>query len=353
MIPARRSSALLLVVAMLMAVLAVPSLGAGRASAAGCGTGTNLALNKTATASSVEGAGYAASAAVDGNTGTRWASQWSDPQWIQVDLGSTQSICQVVLNWETASGKAYQIQTSTDAGTWTTIYSTTTGPGGTETLNVSGSGRYIRMYGTARSTGYGYSLWEFGVYGGSSSGGGNPPPTWNLQWQDTFTGGAGTAPSSANWIEDTGHNSPGGPADWGTGEVESASSSTANVSEDGNGHLNITALEDGAGNWTSGRIETQRSDFAAPAGGMLEVTASIKQPNVANPAGYWPAFWALGSGSRTGSGHLGRPSARPTSWRTSTVTRPRPPVCTAAWHRTVRATSPAAVAVVCEPAPAA
>ncbi|MEY9855707.1 hypothetical protein ABH935_001311 [Catenulispora sp. GAS73] len=300
MIPARRSSALLLVLALMLAVLSVPSLGAVRARAASCDTGTNLALNKTATASSIEGAGTPASAAVDGNAGTRWSSQFSDPQWLQVDLGSTQNICEVVLNWETASGKAYQIQTSNDATTWTTIYSTTTGPGGTETLNVSGSGRYIRMYGTARNTGYGYSLWEFSVYGGGGST--PPPPNWNLVWQDTFGGTAGTAPSAANWIEDTGHNSPGGPANWGTGEVESASSSTANVSVDGNGHLNITALEDGSGNWTSGRIETQRSDFAAPAGGELEVTATIKQPNVANPAGYWPAFWALGNGSRTGSG---------------------------------------------------
>ncbi|HVV23342.1 MAG TPA: discoidin domain-containing protein, partial [Pseudonocardiaceae bacterium] len=143
-----------------------------------CNTSTNLALNKTATASSTENAGDPASAAVDGNTGTRWSSGFSDPQWIEVDLGSTQSICEVVLQWEAASGKAYQIQTSADGSNWTSVYSTTTGAGGTETLNVSGSGRYIRMYGTARNTAYGYSLWEFQVYGtGSGGGGGTPPPT--------------------------------------------------------------------------------------------------------------------------------------------------------------------------------
>jgi hypothetical protein len=71
----------------------------------------------------------------------------------------------VVLNWETAYGKAFQIQTSPDGTNWTTIYSTTTGTGGTQTLNVSGSGRYIRMNGTQRSTQYGYSLWEFQVFG--------------------------------------------------------------------------------------------------------------------------------------------------------------------------------------------
>jgi F5/8 type C domain/Ricin-type beta-trefoil lectin domain/Putative Ig domain len=131
-----------------------------------CGT-TNVALNKTATASSLENAGDPAADAVDGNTGTRWSSAFSDPQWLEVDLGSTQSICQVVLNWETAYATAFQIQTSNDGSTWTSIYTTTTGTGGIQTLNVSGSGRYIRMYGTARATQYGYSLWEFEVFAGT------------------------------------------------------------------------------------------------------------------------------------------------------------------------------------------
>ena len=81
-----------------------------------------------------------------------------------MDLGSTQSICKVVLTWEPAYATAFQIQTSANGTTWTPIYSTTTGTGGTQTLTVSGSGRYIRMYGTARATQYGYSLWEFSVY---------------------------------------------------------------------------------------------------------------------------------------------------------------------------------------------
>src|SRR5450755_45397 len=140
------------------------------ASAATCGT-TNLALNKTATASSLENAGSPASNAVDGNLGTRWSSAFSDPQWLEADLGSTQSICQVTLNWEAAYATAFQIQTSPDGTTWTSIYSTTTGTGGTQTLAVTGSGRYIRMYGTTRATPYGYSLWEFSVYGPASGGG--------------------------------------------------------------------------------------------------------------------------------------------------------------------------------------
>jgi F5/8 type C domain/Ricin-type beta-trefoil lectin domain/Putative Ig domain len=184
-----------------------------------CGT-TNLALNKTATASSLENAGFTAADAVDGNLGTRWSSAFSDPQWLEVDLGSTQSICQVTLNWETAYGKAFQIQTSPDGSTWTTIYSTTTGTGGTQTLSVTGSGRYIRMYGTARGTQYGYSLWEFSVYGPASGSGGtcgttnvalNKTATASSQEngsfpaQDAVDGNLGTRWSSAfsdpQWLE--------------------------------------------------------------------------------------------------------------------------------------------------------
>ncbi|QMU77100.1 family 16 glycosylhydrolase [Streptacidiphilus sp. PB12-B1b] len=134
--------------------------------AAGCGS-TNLALGRTATASSQENGSFPPQDAVDGNTGTRWSSAFSDPQWLEVDLGSTQTICQVVLDWETAYATAFQLQVSNDGSTWTPIYSTTTGTGGTQTLNVSGSGRYLRMYGTARATQYGYSLWELRAFGSS------------------------------------------------------------------------------------------------------------------------------------------------------------------------------------------
>ena len=161
--------------------------GGGGGGGGTCGT-TNLALNKTATASSTENAGTPAADAVDGNTGTRWSSAFSDPQWLEVDLGSSQAICQVTLNWEAAYAKAFQIQTSADGTNWTTIYSTTTGTGGTQTLNVTGTGRYIRMYGTARATQYGYSLWEFSVYGtGGSSGGGGTCGTTNLALNKTAT----------------------------------------------------------------------------------------------------------------------------------------------------------------------
>jgi hypothetical protein len=128
-------------------------------------SGTNLAFNQPAYASSQEGAGSSASAAVDGSFNSRWSSAFSDPQWLLVDLGATHTIKQVVLYWESAYAKAFQIQTSPDGTTWTTIYSTTAGTGGTQNLAVTGTGRYVRMYGTQRATGYGYSLWEIQVFG--------------------------------------------------------------------------------------------------------------------------------------------------------------------------------------------
>jgi chitodextrinase len=129
------------------------------------GGGTNIALGRPTTASSIENAGTAAAKATDGSGVTRWSSAFSDPQWLQVDLGAVRAVHSASLQWETAYAKAYQIQVSDDGLTWNTIYSTTTGAGGTETLNFAGTGRYIRLYGTQRATQYGYSLWEFQVFG--------------------------------------------------------------------------------------------------------------------------------------------------------------------------------------------
>lgn len=129
------------------------------------GGGGLLSQGHPATASSVENATFPASNAVDGNSGTRWSSAFSDPQWIQVDLGAVHSINRVVLNWETAYGRAFQLQTSNDGNTWSTFFTTTTGTGGVQDLTVTGTGRFVRMLGTARGTQWGYSLWEFQVYG--------------------------------------------------------------------------------------------------------------------------------------------------------------------------------------------
>ena len=151
-----------------------------------CGT-QDLALDQPTTASSTQDAtDYPASDATDGDPGTRWSSASSDPQWLEVDLGSQQQICSVGILWEAAYATAFQIQVSNDNSTWTTVYSTTTGTGGNQTFTVSATARYIRMYGTARATQFGYSIFEFDVYGltttapltGGNGNGGNGTCPW-------------------------------------------------------------------------------------------------------------------------------------------------------------------------------
>ncbi|WP_328966975.1 discoidin domain-containing protein [Streptomyces sp. NBC_00239] len=124
-----------------------------------------LSQGKPATASSTENAGTPAGAAVDGDNGTRWSSQFADPQWIQVDLGAPAQLSQVVLRWETAYARTYRVELSTDGTHWTTGHSATASTGGVQTHALTGTARYVRVYGTERATGWGYSLWEFQVYG--------------------------------------------------------------------------------------------------------------------------------------------------------------------------------------------
>jgi beta-glucanase (GH16 family) len=119
---------------------------------------------------------------------------------------------------------------------------------------------------------------------------------WQSVWQDDFNGAAGAAPSTANWLQDTGTSYPGGAAQWGTGEIQSYTTDRANASLDGSGHLKITATRDASGAWHSARLETRRTDFAAPQGGALKVEARIQVPT--GGAGYWPAFWMLGKDFR-------------------------------------------------------
>nr|WP_285683912.1 discoidin domain-containing protein [Actinoplanes sp. NBRC 103695] len=134
---------------------------------ANCGgvVSTDLARGRPTTASSVESATYPATNAVDGNAGTRWSSQFADPQWIRVDLGSVRALNRVKLTWEGAYGRAYQIQTSTDGTAWTTAATVTNSDGGVDESTLSASARYVRVYGTQRATQWGYSLWDLNVYG--------------------------------------------------------------------------------------------------------------------------------------------------------------------------------------------
>lgn len=140
-----------------------------------------LSQGRSASASSVENADYTpAAGAFDGDGATRWASAWGDDdQWLQVDLGAVATIERVELDWEGAHATAYEIQVSDDGTSgWSTIYSTATGAGGSEVVPVTGRGRHVRLQGSERAlAGYGYSLWEFRVFGSAGATDPTDPPS--------------------------------------------------------------------------------------------------------------------------------------------------------------------------------
>jgi beta-glucanase (GH16 family) len=255
---------------------------------------TDIALNRPAAASSVQNSASLASNVVDGNAETLWSSASNDPQWLLIDLGSVQKICRVVLSWGAAYGKAYQIQVSNDAKTWTSIYSMGSGNGSIETLDVSGSGRYIRMYGSKRGTQSGYSLYEFRVYVSTNSLGQKnaiqPPSSQKLIWSDDFNGLAGKTPDASKWSPDVSGSG------WGNNQRE-YDTNNKNAYLDGQGSLVLEARKENPANYqcwygpcqyTSARINTS-GHFSFTYG---RVEARIKVPY---GQGLWPAFWILGN----------------------------------------------------------
>ncbi len=137
-----------------------------------------ISQNKPVKTSSNENTTLTGPKAVDGNTSTRWGSlEGKDPQWIRIDLGASFHLSRVVLRWEAAFGKAYQIQVSEDDTNWMDAFTTTTGNGGVDDLALDTNGRYVRMFGTRRGSPYGYSLFEFEVYGTNGGPVDRQPPT--------------------------------------------------------------------------------------------------------------------------------------------------------------------------------
>ncbi|MDF2837930.1 MAG: glycoside hydrolase family 16, partial [Paenibacillus sp.] len=144
-----------------------------------------IARASSASASSANGAAGAASRAFDGNAGSRWESAAGiDPQWLAIDLGGVYALDAAALEWEGAYGKTYKLQASTEAepgeDDWIDLFSEENGNGGLDEITLHGeAARHIRMLGTARGTQWGYSLWEFAIYGtlvsGGEEGGGTDP----------------------------------------------------------------------------------------------------------------------------------------------------------------------------------
>jgi len=163
-------------------------------------TETLLSKGRPVAASSIESDELGPANAVDGNPATRWSSEEGvDPQWIRVDLGGRRAISRVMLRWEAAYAKVFQLQVSSDGTDWATVRTVADGDGGADELTgLAVSGRYLRVYGTARGTRYGYSLFEFEVYGsGSDASGGTGDRRAGRASQAAPTTGAAPVPSGA------------------------------------------------------------------------------------------------------------------------------------------------------------
>ncbi|GAA2586366.1 beta-N-acetylglucosaminidase domain-containing protein [Streptomyces lienomycini] len=137
------------------------------------GGGENLALKGTASASSVEQDldRLAARYVNDGEPGTRWASGYSDEEWVQVELAAPAKVAAVTLAWEGACATEYAVQTSPDGVTWRTVSTRRPDACGNDVVRVDSDEavRYVRMQGVHRKTTWGYSLYEMGVYGTPAS----------------------------------------------------------------------------------------------------------------------------------------------------------------------------------------
>jgi hypothetical protein len=146
---------------------------------------SNLALGKTAVASASQG-GFEPYRAFDANNTTRWGSPYSDNQWLYVDLGRTTNITQVNLIWEIAYGKNFHVDVSNDASNWTTVSTLTNNTSHVNEIALTATGRYVRMYGVTRGTGYGFSLYEMQVLGSYVA----PLPVELTAFRATATGAA-------------------------------------------------------------------------------------------------------------------------------------------------------------------
>jgi hypothetical protein len=110
-----------------------------------------------------------------------------------------------------------------------------------------------------------------------------PNPYTNLVWDDEFNGSAGTAPSSANWTVENGQGNCGG------GTLNANTSDPANIEQNGQGQLAITALDNG-GSYSAAEI------WSAPVTSFPygAVEASIKLPP---GQGLCSQFWLNGVAS--------------------------------------------------------
>jgi hypothetical protein len=139
----------------------------------------DIAKGKTVVSSADASATLAAAKVVDADFTTRWASAQTDPQWIYVDLGKTYNVTNVNITWQLNLAKDFEVQVSADAANWTTLKSITNNTAYANFIPVSGTGRYIRIYGTAKA-GASYSIYDLQVLGTAAGSTGSTTIKYNI-----------------------------------------------------------------------------------------------------------------------------------------------------------------------------
>lgn len=139
-----------------------------------CAQDTDVNFALTSNGSSATASSGNAAAAIDDNKGSRWESEFSDPQWWVLDMGQSRTFNTIQIIWEGAYGKTFTISASADNAAFTPIIEiegqSLSGFPHTQTLEFTETtARYIRFDGKERGTGYGYSFFEFRVYKAGAS----------------------------------------------------------------------------------------------------------------------------------------------------------------------------------------
>jgi hypothetical protein len=108
--------------------------------------------------------------AVDGVASTTWASDATDYQWLRLEFSNavkdTVEISAVVVRWGNSYALDYSIDASNDNLSWSNIYYTSNGKGGTEIIKFKSpaSLRFLRLITRKSSTGAGVSVAELEAY---------------------------------------------------------------------------------------------------------------------------------------------------------------------------------------------
>ncbi len=126
-------------------------------------------VNTIVTASSTESEMYPVSHLNDYDAESRWSSDWSDVQSVEMDFNARKPIDKIVLNWESAFARSIKIygKKFNEQSSWELIYDANGTLNGGETVieKKLGSFRILKFEMSERALQqYGISLYEIEVY---------------------------------------------------------------------------------------------------------------------------------------------------------------------------------------------